>query len=156
MISQSSHGKNMQLACRSISLSLSLSVPVCPQLLSCLLSGCIADHHHDPLQLAISSAPLQVILIYIHGGLEKINKIGTQKIILKDDYLQSTISVISSKVLDAGWTVEHFCLQKIFFYLFSLHLLFTQMLVSSREEIISEETYRYSLHMRWPPHTLSK
>ena len=55
---------------------------------------------------------------YIHGDLEKINKIDTQKLILKDHFLQSTISVISSQVLDAGWTVEHFCLQKILFYLF--------------------------------------
>ena len=46
--------------------------------------------------------PFQIILIYIHGGLEKVNKINTQKIILKDHFLQSTISVISSQVLDAG------------------------------------------------------
>ena len=48
------------------------------------------------------STPFQVILIYIHGGLEKIYKIGTQKLILKDHFLQNTISVISSQVLDAG------------------------------------------------------
>ena len=42
----------------------------------------------------------------------------TQKLILEDHFLESTIRVISSQVLDAGGTVERFCLQEILFYLF--------------------------------------
>ena len=61
----------------------------------------------------------------------------TQKLILEDHFLQSTIRVISSQVLDAGWTVERFCLQKILF------IYFTRMFVSSKDEIIFEEQFCY-------------